>query len=121
MDNETTHATIEAIKRLDAALDRRDIDAFMAAMTDDCVWETAAPPDGQRHEGQVTVRRAMEEFFGSMGVFEGEEMFACGDRAVVRWTYRIPHGHVRGVDVIRVRDGQVREILSYVKGWNGIG
>ena len=47
VDDETTRATIAAIKRLDAAFDRGDIDAFMAAMTDDCVWESFTPaPDG---------------------------------------------------------------------------
>jgi len=39
---------------------------------------------------------------------------------VVRWIYRWvrdgQEGHVRGVDVFRVRDGKVAEKLSYVKG-----
>jgi hypothetical protein len=43
-----------------------------------------------------------------------------GDRCVVRWTYRFhreepERGHVRGIDVFRVRDGLVTEKLSYVK------
>jgi ketosteroid isomerase-like protein len=117
VDDETTRATIEAIERLDAAFDRGDIDAFMAAMTDDCVWESFTPaPDGKRHEGQAAVRQAMAEFLGSSPVFEGEEMIACRDRAMVRWSCRFSGGHVRGVDVVRVRDGKVAEILSYVKG-----
>ena len=117
MDDETTRATIEAVKRLDAAFDRGDVDAFMAAMTDDCVWESFTPaPDGQRHEGQAAVRQAMAEFLGSSPVFDGEEMLACGDRAVVHWTCRFGGGHVRGADVVRVRDGKVSQILSYVKG-----
>jgi hypothetical protein len=29
---------------------------------------------------------------------------------------RLGDGHVRGVDVIRVRDGQIAESLAYVKG-----
>jgi ketosteroid isomerase-like protein len=117
VDDETTRATIEAVTRLDAAFDRGDIDAFMAAMTDDCVWESFTPaPDGQRHEGQAAVRQAMAEFLGSSPVFDGEEMLACGDRAVVRWTCRFGGGHVRGADVVRVRDGKVSQILSYVKG-----
>jgi ketosteroid isomerase-like protein len=115
--DETTRATIEAVKRLDAAFDRGDIDAFMAAMTDDCVWESFTPaPDGQRFEGQPAVRQAMAEFLGSSPVFDGEEMLACGDRATIRWTCHFDGGHVRGVDVVRVRDGKVAEILSYVKG-----
>ena len=44
-----------------------------------------------------------------------------GDRAVVRWRYSWPErvgerGHVRGVDVLRLRDGKIAEKLSYVKG-----
>jgi hypothetical protein len=54
----------------------------------------------------------MAEFLGSAPVFHGEEMLACGDRAVVRWTCRFAGGHVRGVDVVRVRDGKVAEIRS---------
>jgi ketosteroid isomerase-like protein len=116
VNDETTRATIEAMKRLDAAFDRGDIDAFMAAMTDDCVWESFTPgPDGQRHEGQVAVRQAIADFLGSSPAFDGEEMFACGDRATIRWNYRFNRGHVRGVDVVRVRDGKVAEILSYIK------
>jgi SnoaL-like domain len=47
-----------------------------------------------------------------------EEIFAAGARAVVRWVFRWDDtgGHVRGVDVIRVRDGKVAEKLAYVKG-----
>ncbi|MEZ4660598.1 MAG: nuclear transport factor 2 family protein [Caldilineaceae bacterium] len=43
------------------------------------------------------------------------------DRAVLRWRYswraaEDAAGHVRGVDIFRVRDGKVAEKLSYVKG-----
>ena len=50
--------------------------------------------------------------------FETEEIFATGDRALVRWVFHWDDadGHVRGVDVMRVRDGKVAEKLAYVKG-----
>jgi hypothetical protein len=64
----------------------------------------------------VAVRQAIAYFLGSSPVFEGEEMFACGDRATIRWNCRLDGGHVRGVDIVRVRDGKIAEILSYVKG-----
>jgi hypothetical protein len=35
---------------------------------------------------------------------------------VARWRYEWGDGHVRGVDVFRVRDGLVAEKLAYVKG-----
>jgi predicted SnoaL-like aldol condensation-catalyzing enzyme len=53
-------------------------------------------------------------------LFETEEVFATGDRCVVRWVYRWVRegkaGYVRGVDLFRVADGRVAEKLSYVKG-----
>ncbi len=63
------------------------------------------------------------QFFGSTpsARFRTEEAFAAGDRAVVRWTFDWDEGaknrgHVRGVDVFRVREGRVAEKLVYVKG-----
>ena len=49
--------------------------------------------------------------------FSVEEQFSVGSgRAIVRWRYEWGDGHVRGVDVIRVRNGQIAESLAYVKG-----
>ena len=111
-------ATRAAVTRFAEAFDRQDVDAVMAAMTDDCVFETTAPPDGLRHEGKVAVRAAWTAFFreSAGAVFEAEELLVSGDRAVVRWRYAWDCGHVRGVDVFRVRDGRVAEKASYVKG-----
>ncbi len=120
-----TGSTLEAVERFNQAFSRHDVDAVMAAMTEDCVFEnTFPPPDGERYEGQAAVRAFWEAFFRSSpnAVFEVEEMFAAGDRCVVRWLYRwapdaeSKPGHVRGVDLFRVRDGKVAEKLSYVKG-----
>ena len=116
--------TLAAIARFNAAFARQDVDAVMAAMTDDCVFENTSPsPDGTRYEGQAAVRAVWEAFFRAspLAIFETEDAFAAGDRCVVRWIYRWGGGgdgagHVRGVDVFRVRDGKVAEKLSYVKG-----
>ena len=108
----------EVVARFGAAFDRRDADAVMANMTPDCVFESTAPPDGARYEGQAAVRAAWTELFAAApgAVFATEELFVCDDRAVARWRYDWADGHVRGVDVFRVRDGLVAEKLSYVKG-----
>jgi hypothetical protein len=45
-----------------------------------------------------------------------EEIVAAADRCTVRWQYNFDGGHIRGVDVLRMRDGKVAEKLSYVKG-----
>ena len=113
----------DVIDCFNAAFNRHDVDAVMALMTDDCVFENTRPsPDGTRYEGAAAVRAFWEQFFTNSPAaqFETEDMFVAGDRAVVRWIYRWSKpsgsGHVRGVDVFRVRDGKVAEKLSYVKG-----
>jgi ketosteroid isomerase-like protein len=113
-------STLAAVERFNEAF----VDAVMALMSDDCLFEnTYPPPDGERYVGSEAVRAFWEEFFRSSphALFEAEETFACGDRCVVRWQYRWVDdagkpGHVRGVDVMRVRNGKVAEKLSYVKG-----
>ncbi len=114
-------ATRAAVARFGLAFDRGDVDAVMAAMTSDCVFESTAPPDGQRYEGQSALRQAWTEFFNTSTTahFETEELIVNDDRAVIRWRYTWApgdDGHVRGIDVFRVRDGLVAEKLSYVKG-----
>ena len=114
-----TAETLAAVARFNAAFDRQDVDGVMAAMTDDCVFENTGPaPDGQRHEGAAAVRAVWQGFFQANpgAQFEIEDQFAADDRCVVRWRYDWGSGHVRGVDVFRVRDGRVAEKLSYVKG-----
>lgn len=101
-----------------SAFDAHDVDGAMTLMTDDCVFEDTAPPDGHRHVGTDAVRACWEELFQDApdATFETEETITSGDRVVVRWRYTWGDGHVRGVDVFRVRDGLVAEKLSYVKG-----
>jgi len=47
--------------------------------------------------------------------FDVEAMITSGDRVFVLWRYSWADGHVRGADVMRVRDGQVAESFAYVK------
>lgn len=115
--------TLATVDAFNTAFNAHDVPAIMAMMTADCLFDsTRPPPDGERLVGQGPVRQFWEGFFArSPGArFETEEAFAAGDRAVVRWVYHwvrdgVP-GHVRGVDLFRVRDGRVAEKRSYVKG-----
>jgi ketosteroid isomerase-like protein len=113
------HSTEETVNAFNEAFGRHDVDAVMALMTDDCIFEnTLPPPDGERHTGQADVRRFWEKFFADTpkARFEAEEMVVAGDRAVVRWRFGWGDGHVRGIDLLKVKDGKVAEKLSYVKG-----
>lgn len=115
-----TEATIAAVTRFNDALNRHDLDAAMALMTDDCVLDTTwPPPDGELLRGQIAVRDYWERMLASSpdAHFEAEELFAVGDRCTVRWRYTFNGTeHIRGVDVLRVRDGKLAEKLAYVKG-----
>jgi ketosteroid isomerase-like protein len=106
------------VEAFGAAWSARDLDATLALVTDDCVFESTEPgPDGTRYEGRGSLRRAWQPIFGDPdAVFEAEETFATADRVVQRWRYSWRGGHVRGVDLFRTRDGLVAEKLSYVKG-----
>ena len=121
--DDPTKATLEAVERFNDAFNRHDVDAVMAVMTDECVFESTAPPLGERHVGQRAVRAAWEEFFTSTPTahFDSEDVIASGDRCVVQWRFSWQNddgstGTVRGVDVLRVRDGKVAEKFAYVKG-----
>jgi ketosteroid isomerase-like protein len=118
-----TGVTLEVVQRFNEAFRRHDVDGIMALMTEDCVFDnTRPPPDGERFVGQDHVRAFWRQLFARSpnARFDTEEIFAAGDRCVVRWVYHWVKdgepGHVRGVDIFRVRGGKVAEKLSYVKG-----
>jgi ketosteroid isomerase-like protein len=106
------------VERFGAAWAAHDLDGTLALVTADCVFEATGPaPDGTRHVGKDAIRAAWAEIFADTASrFEPEETFTAGDRVVQRWRYSWDGGHIRGVDVFRVRDGLVAEKLSYVKG-----
>lgn len=119
----TEHEILAAIARLNEAWNVVDLDAAMDAMTDDCIFENTSPaPDGQRLEGKAAVRALWSEIFATPGMrFETEEIVVAGDRVTTRWRYCWTkddgsEGHIRGIDLYKVRDGKVAEKLSYVKG-----
>ncbi|HYP59473.1 MAG TPA: nuclear transport factor 2 family protein [Thermomicrobiales bacterium] len=111
--------TRTVIIRFNEAFDRHDVAAISALMTDDVIFENTSPfPDGERFEGNAAVSAFWQRFFDEspQAHFDAEEMIVMGDRAVVRWRYSWGTGHVRGIDLFRVRDGKVAEKLAYVKG-----
>ncbi|MEZ4705896.1 MAG: nuclear transport factor 2 family protein [Caldilineaceae bacterium] len=124
MSDAASEATLATIQRFNAAVNTHDVDAVMALMTPDAVFEnTYPPPDGERFVGAAAVRGFWADFFGASpnAAFTTEEIVACGERAFVRWWYHWTdaqgnRGHIRGVDIFRVRDGKVAEKLAYVKG-----
>ncbi len=120
MTNETARtadpvAIVEAFGR---AWSDHDLDAALALVTDDCVFDATGPaPDGLLHVGPLAIRDAWRPIFDDRSSqFQAEETFASGDRVIQLWRYSWDGGHIRGVDIFKVRDGRVAEKRSYVKG-----
>lgn len=95
-----------------------DLPAALALVSDDIVFESTAPgPDGERYVGREAVGAAWSPIFADVNSrFTTEEMLIADDHVVQRWRYDWADGHVRGIDLIRVRDGAVTAKLAYVKG-----
>jgi ketosteroid isomerase-like protein len=108
----------EVVEQFGAAWAAHDLDATLALVTDDCVFDATGPaPDGIRHVGRDAIRAAWQAIFDdSSAVFQAEQTFAAGPRVIQLWRYDWEGGHIRGIDVFTVRDGLVAEKLSYVKG-----
>lgn len=118
-----TGSAVDVVNEFNETWNRGDLNAILELISEDCVFENTSPaPDGQRCVGKPEIAAAWEPVLATPGMrFEAEELFEAGDRVVVRWTYHWSNGdgapgHIRGVDVMRVRDGLVTEKLSYVKG-----
>jgi limonene-1,2-epoxide hydrolase len=112
----TTEATMAAIERFNDAFNQHDVDGLTKLMTDDVVFENTGD---QRFEGQEAVCGFFRRFFEStpMAWFDTEDMFAVGDRCVVRWILTFnreepERGRVRGCGRVprRRRSGR-REVL----------
>ena len=82
---------LAAVERFDRAFGARDVDAVMAAMTPDCVFEDTSPPDGRRHVGAAAVRAAWEALFAASpeATFTTEEIVEAGDRVVAPLALRL--------------------------------
>ncbi|HXW35047.1 MAG TPA: nuclear transport factor 2 family protein [Acidimicrobiales bacterium] len=109
---------IEVVERFGAAWADHDLEATLRLVTEDCLFEATGPaPDGTSHIGPSEIRKAWKAIFeDTASRFVAEETFGAGDRVVQRWRYTWDGGHVRGVDIFKVRDGKIAEKRSYVKG-----
>lgn len=106
------------------AFNQHDVEGMMKLMSEDCVFENTAPaPDGTAYKGKDAVTQFWRDFFSESpsAHIEIEEIFGLGNHCIMRWRYDWvdvsgTNGHVRGVDIFKIRDGFISEKLSYVKG-----
>ena len=117
-------SAVRIVLEFNDAFNRHDVAAMMQLMSDDCVFENTDPaPDGTLYSGKEAVTQFWQDFFreSPQAHIEVEEIFGLGLRCVMRWEYQWVDqagqtGHVRGVDIFKIKDGLICEKLSYVKG-----
>ena len=110
---------IRAVMAFNDAFNRHDVPGMMSLMSDDCIFENTSPaPDGTVYSGKDAVTQFWQGFFRESphAHIEIEEIFGMGNRCIMRWKYTWGEGHVRGVDVFKMKDDLICEKLSYVKG-----
>jgi ketosteroid isomerase-like protein len=113
--------TEAVLRRFNQVFLTHDPAALEDLVAEDCIAENTQPaPDGSRHEGKGACIDLWARIATRKSVhFEAEAVIARGDRGEIRW--RLVWGperidSVRGVSLMRVRDGRIVEAQGYIKG-----
>jgi steroid delta-isomerase-like uncharacterized protein len=116
--------SLSLLERFGAAWNAHDLDALLAMVTDDCVFETAAGAGahGNRFIGKEALRGAFPMAWQTWPDARWEQAthFVCGERGVSEWTFVGTdrdgrRTEVRGVDVFELRDGLIARKDTYRK------
>jgi steroid delta-isomerase-like uncharacterized protein len=123
VDGDVT-VTVEDLEAFADAWNRHDVDALMAFMTEDCVFEASAGPDacGTRCQGREAVRAGYAEVWASFpdAHWGNARHFVNGDRGVSEWTFTGTRRdgtrvEVNGCDLFTFRKGKIALKNSYRK------
>ena len=114
-------ATLAVVTRFIGSVGRHDLDALMADMTEDVVYENLGNDvDSGRHEGQVAVRAAFAAVFQAYPDCHSDtdDIFAGGNRCCYCWTMRWAEADgseasSRGTDIFTLRDGKIAFKRTY--------
>lgn len=110
--------TAEVMRRFNQAFVDHDPSVIPDLIAPDVVMESMQPaPDGTRYEGYDVNLAFWQALAADRSTrFENEEMTAIGDRAIIRWRIHFGDGQsLRGVTLLRVREGRIVEALAYSK------
>jgi len=108
--------TVATLAAFGDAWNRRDVDALMSFMHDDCVFEAAAGSEacGARHVGREAVARAFAAAWTTVrdAQWANARHFVHGEFGVSQWTFTgtAPDGsriETDGVDVFSFKDGRI--------------
>ena len=106
------------------AFNRHDLDALMAHMTEDCIFDASAGPEqqGKRYAGRDAVLDGFADVFATYPDSQWEEgrHWVSGDRGVSEWVFRGTRldgtrVEVNGCDLFTFRDGKIAVKNSFRK------
>jgi ketosteroid isomerase-like protein len=112
------------VARILAAWNAHDVEAAMALMTEDCVWEITrgAEPHGTLFSGSTAVRAAIANAFKAIPDIRYESIGSCfgSDHVVMELlvTGTLADGtpaRFHACDVLTLRDGRISAKRSYRK------
>lgn len=113
--------TAQVIERFNRAFERHDGSLLDTLIAEDCIMESVEAA-GTRVVGRTANLKLWQNLANDKdGAFEVEDVVVFGERANVRWRYRSGPGlsqSVRGVTLMRLRDGLIVEALAYAKTGN---
>ncbi len=99
-----------------------DLDAIMATIADDCVYEEHEGPEpyGRRFSGKDAIRRSFEAIFARAPrcTFKDPVLLIEGDRAVAKWTFVLSPDdpvEIEGIDLFELSNGTVVRKQSWLK------
>lgn len=112
--------TSEIIRQFNDAFQQHHPVLLEEIVAEDCVIENTQPaPNGELLVGREACLANWQGLAAALDThFDLEEVFVAGSRAIIRWRYWWGEGEsnsVRGVNLMRVRDGQIVEAMGYVK------
>jgi ketosteroid isomerase-like protein len=118
--NTQTSRNSEVIHQFNSAFIRHEASLLDDLIAEDCVMESVEPaPDGTRVVGRAACLSFWKNLANNRdGAFTNEDILVFGDNAIIRWRYRFGPGlskSVRGVNVMRLRNGLIVEALGYAK------
>ncbi len=113
--------TSEIIQQFNNAFQQHDPALLTGIVAENCVIENTQPaPNGELLVGREACLANWQGLAAARDThFDLEEVFVAGERATIRWRYCWGEGEsnsMRGINLMRVRNGQIIEAMGYIKG-----
>jgi ketosteroid isomerase-like protein len=118
--------TSERLMEFGAAWDRRDIDALMAFITDNCIFSASVGSEpGQTYIGKEAVRQGFEKMLkhDEGGESRSGDVWVAGNKGVAEWSYIFTNEkgekfELRGCDLFEFDGNQICRKDAFRKIFN---